>query len=136
MAEYIRDNGIPEQDPVMERPYIFQPYHLILSFASRYISVYIASILIPIISGLLSLILFYLILNKLGVSPFRTSVILLTLVLSPLFIFLFSTSNPYSIATLLVLLGFYLFTKQKSYFLYETHICIFRISHQKAFHNL
>jgi hypothetical protein len=109
MANHIKESGIPLQDPLIQRPYSLQPYHLISSLTT--------SILIPWLCGLLSIILFYLILKQLNIESFNISIILLVLILSPLFIFLFSTSNQYAVTITLMLLGFLLFTKEKYYFI-------------------
>ena len=112
MASYIKENNIPSEDPLVKKPYIPQPYHLLLI-----LDPVILSILLPLLAGLLSTIIFYLILKELKIDKLTTSVILLTLILSPLFIYLFATSNQYSIITLLLLLGFYFFIKENYYYL-------------------
>ena len=114
MAEYIRENSIPTQDPLIQRPYVLQPFHLILSLTNN---IYLSSILITLSVGLLSIIVFYFILKKLEIDLFKISVILLVLILSPLFIFLFSIPNQYAIAILLILLGFLFFIKEKYFFI-------------------
>ena len=109
MANYIKENGISTQDPLIQRPYIIQPRHLILAFTGN---IYLASVLIPLLCGLLSLVLFFLILKQLKIDIQNILIILLVLILSPLFIFIFSTSNQYAAIILLILLGFYLFIRQ------------------------
>jgi len=117
MAEYIKENGIPNQDALISRPYLLQPYHLMMALTGNFTNIYLSSIVIPIICGLASLLLFYFILKQLKINSFDISAILFVLILSPLFIFLFSISNQYSPIIFLILLGFYLFIKDKYYFI-------------------
>jgi len=106
MAAFITENGIPEKDPLVERDYLLQPYHLLLSFTT---SIELFSVLIPLIAGLLSFILFYFILRNLNLGIHEVSLTLVAFILSPLSLFLFSTSNEHSLSVVLLLAGFLLF---------------------------
>ena len=106
MAAFITENGIPEKDPLVERDYLLQPYHLLLSFTT---SIELFSVLIPLLAGLLSFILFYFILRNLNLGIHEVSLTLVAFILSPLSLFLFSTSNEHSLSVVLLLAGFLLF---------------------------
>ncbi|MBD3355170.1 hypothetical protein GF361_04245 [Candidatus Woesearchaeota archaeon] len=113
MSEYIKEEGLPVQEPLIGRPYIPQPYHLILAITNPFLG----SLIIPLLCGIISLILFYLILKELNLNPLKITTILLTLILSPIFIFLFSVSNQYTLTITLILAGFLFFIKDKKYFI-------------------
>jgi len=108
MAALIKESGIPETDPFVEREYLVQPYHVLLSFTSN---IELFSVLIPLLAGLLSFILFYFILRNLNLGIHEISVTLVAFILSPLSIFLFATSNVHSLSVPLLLAGFLLFIK-------------------------
>lgn len=114
MALTIAENGIPLQDSMVfsPKPYIFNPYHLILSKLS-FINVELASKIMPFIAGILCIILFYLILKKLNTGFKERFYILLIFIISPIFIYLFVVSNSDAIAVLLNLLAFYFFIQDK-----------------------
>lgn len=117
MAQHIQDKGIPPKDPLMPRPYILNPYHLLLAATSYFFGVYLSSILIPFLLGILSVILFYLILDKLNLEPLKKVLTIAILIASPAFIYTFSTSNSYALPIFLLLLAFYLFIQEKKLFL-------------------
>ncbi len=66
---------------------------------------------LPFLFGVLSFILFYLIVDKLYLKLRNLAGLLL--LISPFFVYLFSTANKYSIAVLLSLLGIYLYVNKK-----------------------
>ncbi len=113
MSEHIQENGIPVKEPLIERPYIPQPYHLILAVTNPVWG----SLIIPLLCGIISLIIFYLILKEFNLTPLKITTILLTLILSPVFIFLFSVSNQYALIVTLMIIGFLFFIKDKKYFI-------------------
>ncbi|MBI2129015.1 hypothetical protein HYU07_02140 [Candidatus Woesearchaeota archaeon] len=110
MALTIAEHGIPLQDNMVfsPKPYVFNPYHLILSKLS-FINVEYASKIIPFIAGILCVILLYLILKKLNIDFKERFYILLIFIISPIFVYLFVVSNSDAIALLLNLLAFYFF---------------------------
>ena len=113
MANYIMDQGIPKIDPLVDRPYLLQPYHLILGATSKIIGIYSASLIVPYLFGLASVIFLYFIFKKFNFRPLKTLLIFLILILSPIFIYTFSMSTPHCISVFLLILGFYLFKKEK-----------------------
>lgn len=70
--------------------------------------------IIPVILGLISLLLFFLILKELYVEPNVTYFSLLLLAISPPFIYIFSSYNKYTFITFILLLTFYLFIKKNN----------------------
>ncbi|MBW2996295.1 hypothetical protein KY332_03270 [Candidatus Woesearchaeota archaeon] len=113
MSRYIKqESTIPAKDPLTKSPYLPQPYHLLLIFNPL-----LASILIPLICGILSIILLYLILKQLNIQPLNKATILTAFIISPLFIFLFATSNQFALPLPITLLAFLFFIKGKNYFI-------------------
>ncbi len=84
----------------------------IFSFVFR-IPVSIISILLPILLGVFCILLFYYILNKLGINLKVRMISTIVLAISPPFLFLFSTSNTYAFPVFLLLLSFYLALNNK-----------------------
>jgi hypothetical protein len=116
-AEYIENNfKIPTNDPLIDRAYTYNPYHFILAAVSYAVGVDFASKAIPIILGILSMTLFYRIMENLKLIEKKRFFICLILALSPIFIYTFSTSSQFAIIIFLNLLGFYLFIKKQKIF--------------------
>lgn len=123
MAESIRDNfRIPEYDPLVDRIYNYNPYHFILALSSFVFGFGLASKIIPFILGILSVTFFYLVLKNLGLDEVRTFFVCLILILSPIFIYTFSSSSHFAIIIFLNILGFYFFIKKQRIF---TFLAIF-----------
>jgi len=116
MATYIMDNKVPSTDPLVERPYHLQPYHLLLGLFTRIFGIYFSSLIIPYIFGIVSIMFLNFIFRKLKFRPLKTFLILLILILSPVFIYTFSISTSYCISVFLLIFGFYLFIKEKKIF--------------------
>ena len=85
------------------------PLSLALSSFISNASLLQISKILPFILGLISIVLFYLILKKLQLPKEIRIVAALALIISPAFIYLFTTSNWYTLPVLLNLLAFYLF---------------------------
>jgi len=104
---------IIEQKSLIQDPnYIFNPYHLVLASIGYLIGIDLASKLIPFLFGLLSVLMFYLILKEFKIETTQRFVILLILVISPAFVYLSVVSNTQSVPVFLTLLGIYLFFKK------------------------
>lgn len=119
-ASEIAQQGIPSKDSFVfdQRPYKANPYHVLLAFISKLVSIELASMLLPIIFGLISLTLFHLILKKLRFRLKIRSLSLLILIISPAFITTFTSSSPHCFAILVFLLALYLFLQQKRSFIF------------------
>lgn len=110
------------------RDYFFNPYHYLLVYASRLVSLQTASRVVPFIMGIASLLLFNLILRRFVGEGYKRHLILLMLVLSPVFIYTFTVSNPHSAAIALTLLGFYLFMLESRSGLLLSALCFVAVS--------
>ncbi|MBL7050834.1 hypothetical protein ISS04_01580 [Candidatus Woesearchaeota archaeon] len=119
IAQTIADDGILTTDQLSYggATYLLNPYHLVISNLSKVIPLNSLLKITPFIFGILSFILFYLILKKLKVdlkTRFLTNLIFLS---SPIFIYLFTSPNQHSIPFVLTLLTFYFFISKQKYFL-------------------
>lgn len=116
MASFIAENSIPGKDPLFDSPYLVSPYHFLLAGVSLLIPVEIASIVVPISLGLLSLLFFYLVLRGLKLSYLRSFFIVIVFVFSPFFTTVFSLSTPPSLVFFLLFFGFFLFQRKSWFF--------------------
>ena len=107
----------PDSKIYSPRPLLINPYHFVLVPFELLFSEGTASALLSFILGIISVILFYLILKEFNVNMMVRFLTLLILTLSPIFIFTFTVSNPNSLAVTLTLLGCYLFLKEKRKYL-------------------
>ncbi len=103
------------------------PYHLVLASTGYFMGIDLASKLIPLLLGLLSVLVFYLILKDFKIKIKERFFISLILLISPAFIYLSVISSAYSVSVFLTLLGIYFFLKKKIIFTalfllaYSTH---------------
>ena len=100
-------------DSLQERTYDVNLYHLILSGLNLFMSPILIYLFVPFILGVLSLILFWLILKKFNVEKNVLFFVLFIYVLSPIFLFLFTNLNKYSIVVVLSLASFLMFLSKK-----------------------
>lgn len=109
IARQIMHGTIPASDTLVynARPYFFGPFHVVLAYSSALFGLEIASVLLPVLLGVLSLFFFYLVIGKYGISGAKRAVICALLIASPAFISTFSQPNPHALAILLYLSGFY-----------------------------
>jgi len=103
---------IEQKSLIHDSNYVFNPYHLVLASAGYFIGVELASKLIPFLLGLLSVLIFYLILKEFKMNIEERLFVLLILIVSPAFIYLSVISNTHSIPVFLTLLGIYLLFKK------------------------
>ena len=61
VAQSILVKGVPENDPLVDSPYLLQPFHLVLAGLFSFLSIPLSVFLLPLLLGGLSVILFYLI---------------------------------------------------------------------------
>ncbi len=92
------------------REYIFDPYDYFLAFIYKLIG---TVFFLPFILGISSTIIFYYLIKKLKLNSITNFLIMLTLILSPIFIHTFTSLNKPSLVIFLMLLGFLLFTEKK-----------------------
>lgn len=99
---------------------LFNAYPLILNITSRAFNTDLlsVSIFLPIFFGLVAVMLFYFILKRLELSRLTTVLAAIALLISPAFIYLFSTSNIYIIPIILSLACFLLLLHDKKLLAY------------------
>ncbi len=110
IADSIKNKGLSSYDKLSYggKPLVQEKlWYSILSINPAFLAK-----ILPFILGILSFILFYLIINK--VKPDLTIISSLLLIFSPAFLYLFSTATKYSAAVFFILLGFYFMTKDKN----------------------
>ncbi len=109
IARQILQGTIPASDALIynARPYFFGPFHVLLAYLSAPLGITLASVLLPVLLGLLSLAFFYLVLGMFGIRGAKRLLICALLVASPAFISTFSQPNPHALAILFYLSGFY-----------------------------
>lgn len=116
IAEQITKEGIPTHDNLSNSDYTFNPLHILLSLFVYFIGEKTTSIFFPFMLGLLSLVIYLKILEKWGFDPIKKLFAFFILILSPIFIYTFSTINSFSLVVFLNLAGFYFFmTSEKRY---------------------
>ncbi len=96
-------------DALNEERLSLNPYHYLLAAVGHFLGVKMASLLVPITLGILSSMVFFLILKKLQFSLMSNFIICLLFILSPLFIFSFTISTFLPLSLFLILCGFYMF---------------------------
>lgn len=110
MSRQIAERGLFSQDNMIQgsRPYTLNPYHAVLASCSAIFGIITASKLVPLIAGMIFVLLFYLALKELKFSNLNRITITIVLILSPVFIYIFSISGPWCVMILLDMAGFYL----------------------------
>ena len=95
IADQIASEGFISEDTfvVGSRPYIFNPYDYTLAFFSSFLGTDTASRILPVLLGMISTLLIYLILRKLKINLLETLCITGIWLLSPVFIKTFFVSN-------------------------------------------
>jgi hypothetical protein len=105
MAETILENGPIEEDPVKREPYRFEAYHYLLAGVGFFTGVLTATNLLPYVVGILSVIFFVLLSDRIfGRSHYLMGALW---IISPTFIYTFTVSNPFAVVLLLNLAGAY-----------------------------
>jgi hypothetical protein len=102
---------------------ILNPYHHLLAALSFFGGIVFISKIVPFSLGIAAVLLSYLILIRYCKDSLQTSLIISMLVLSPIFIYTFTVSNPFSLFVVLLLLSFYLF-HQKAVLRYSSFLVI------------
>lgn len=112
IAKDIIKTGIPEKDILISgnRDYIFNPYHVFLAAVILVFGSFTAKI-VPFMLGISCFLLFYALLKEFEIDWAKRFFISLVFLMSPIFIYLFTTINAYSLIVLLDLFGLYLFVK-------------------------
>ncbi len=111
MSQAMTDQGMQSSDALSfgGRDYLFNPFHYIMGLLISFLGLMLAAKLLPLILGLASLLVFYLILKKLRLESKKIFLICAILIFTPIFIYTFTVLNSHALVILLVLLGFYFF---------------------------
>lgn len=94
----------------------FNAYQILISGISFFLGTVAASKIIPFILGILSAILFYIVMIKLGFTHNKSFLSSLLFVASPIYMYVFSVSSMYSLVIFLNLLGLYCFIMNGKFF--------------------
>jgi len=117
LASEIKDNTFSANDMLAfdGRAYYFDPYDFLLAFVSYAFGPEIASRILPLALGLLSVLIVFKLLQKLKMSSIETASITLLFILNPVTITVFSTSTNLALLLILYLFAIYvLLSKSKS----------------------
>ncbi len=118
LSEDIRDNGISSYDklsyggkPVVEE----KGWYLLLSISPEFMARFL-----PFLFGVLSFIIFYYLISE--IMPDLKGLSSLLLLVSPSFLYFFSAATKYTAAAFFILLGFYLFLKNRKNLSYASFL--------------
>ncbi|MEK6964471.1 MAG: hypothetical protein AABX70_08690 [Nanoarchaeota archaeon] len=118
ISSLIQERGLIQHDPFLNQPYTFNLYDYLLAALSYLFPSAWISILLPLALGVGAILFFYLFLCRLTFSRDHSLLISLLVVLSPAYIYTFTTLTSLSLLLFLTLLGFYLFLRAKTYSAY------------------
>jgi len=131
-------NGGYDRDTLIYggRDFVFLPYHYALAGVGHITGMDIASKLLPFALGILSIIIFYLLLKSLGVGDFERFIISILLLISPPFLYLFTVSTPNCLSIFMILLGSYLFLRENRVIFGLSVLCFIIASFSGVFNSL
>ena len=127
MSQAILEKGLNFKDPLVfeNKEYSAQPYHLLLIPFIYFLKPNLTFLFFTYFTGILSLLLFFLVLKEFKIKRKQTILTLLIFILSPAFIYSSGTLNEFGLSICLLLLGTLLFLKEK---FFKTTIFIFLIA--------
>jgi len=106
-----------------ERQISITPYHMLLNLSSKIMGIHNSSMFIPLLLGIASLLLVYLILKKIKIDLISRFAIVIVLMLSPAFIYCYTLSNPHCLALFLTLAGILCFLQEKKIYFFSAIAC-------------
>ncbi len=111
LSQTLVEQGIPAHDELSfgGRDYLFNPFHYIIASLTTFLNFNLIAKLLPFILGLLSVLMFYLILKKLDLDSEKIFLICAILILTPIFIYSFTVLDYHALVIFLLLLQFYFF---------------------------
>jgi len=114
-AAELLEQGIEEIDPLVfaEEKYIFQPYHFILAVFIYFLGSTLTSVIVPFISGVLTLVLFHQLLKRYIKKELERTSIFAVFALSPVFIYTATIISIDGAAIPLTLGAIYFFNKKE-----------------------
>ena len=110
MIDQFKTTGISGTDLLLDRPYSFNLFHALPAILG--IGKAVIVFIIPVLLGLISLFLVYLIYRHLDIDKENLLFGIILLISAPIFIYTFTTVNPESLAFPIFLLGIYLFLRK------------------------
>ncbi len=116
IARQILEGTITLEDALIynERPHFLGPYHVLLAYASKLIGLQPASIALPLLLGIASFAVFYIIISRAIPDAKKQAMVAGLLITSPIFIATFSQSSPQGLPILLCLLGYLMLNSRKT----------------------
>ena len=116
LTSQMLEQGYTTQDSLSQGSrYIGNPYYYFLVLLGKLIPLNVLITLVPLILGILSIMLLYLILAKTEIDKEIIFLTLLIFILSPLFIYSYTVSNVTVFILFLDLMAFYLLLKENKY---------------------
>ena len=114
MGQYIFDNGFPEQNPslLLETPFHFDPFDLVLGLFGTIFSYKIAALLLPALLGLFTLFFLYKILGLFFLHPKQHLLAGLFCLTNPVFLTLFTEATNLTFITFCLAAGSYFFIQK------------------------
>ncbi|MBN1156487.1 hypothetical protein JXA85_02650 [Candidatus Woesearchaeota archaeon] len=118
VAESIAEKGLIFRDNLVlsSRQTVANPFHVLLFLSSKIFGIGASARILPFIFGIASLFTFILILKHFSLKKREATIASILMILSPLFIWTFTTTTSLSLWILLDLLCFYFFIKEKRIF--------------------
>lgn len=112
VSEDITNYGVPQYNyGLITEPYIFQPYDYVLGYLNRLFRIDI-SLFLQILIGIIFIILFYIFLEKIKIKKSVCFISTIFLAISPFFIRMFTTLNPFAIQSTMLLIALHLQIKK------------------------
>ncbi|MBI3033418.1 hypothetical protein HYY69_08145 [Candidatus Woesearchaeota archaeon] len=105
----------------------YNPYHYLLSVLSKKIPLEILALILPVILGIISMVLWYLILEQTELKTTTKLMSCLLLLFSPIYIYVFTISSFLSLLVFLTLLAFFLITNKNKCMHYSSIIFLLAI---------
>ena len=118
IAEQIKTDGIISEDWLQQENYSFNLVHYLIAALSFLLPVMILAIILPPLFGMITVYFIFLLLEKLKVSFYKGYFLLLFIVLSPLFVFLFSVLSKYTLIICFSTIIIYALFARKEYLAY------------------
>lgn len=126
ITQQIIDVGIPDFDELIfeGRNYLLNPYHVLLALFAFPLGALSAAKILPLILGLLSVYLFYLLLLKFKVNSWTKWVVLFVFILSPVFIYTFNFASPAGFILFLNFAGLFFLTRKSKASTAVSAVCL------------
>lgn len=112
VSERITDLDFTKDELIVDgRILYYSPYHFMLALVGYMISPVFASIILPLMLGMGTIIIFYLLLERFPLERVERFAALSIFIVSPAFIYVFSASTEHSLSLFLIMLSILLYLK-------------------------